>query len=160
FCRTVVVKRLLPHLAADPEFLDMFLEEARLTARLDHPNIVHVFDLVREEREHFIVMEQVVGCQLAQLIRSYGHGFPPVELGAFVAREICTALSYANLLTDERGARLKLVHRDVSPTNIMVGRNGCVKLLDFGIAKALSSQTSTWPGVILGKMAYMAPERL
>jgi serine/threonine-protein kinase len=159
FERTVVLKRVLPHLGSDPRLVEMLLEEARLLARLEHPNIVQVFELGQHAGGYFLVMEYIHGLVLSDVIGRLEDVGPPVGLGAFVAREVCRALSYAHGLRDAKGKPLGLVHRDVSPSNIMLGTTGSVKLLDFGIAKALSSAELTDAGMIKGKPWYMAPER-
>jgi hypothetical protein len=162
FQRTVVIKRILPHLAADPNFVNMFMSEARLSARLSHGNIVQVFEFGEENGEHFLAMEFVHGRDLASLIREHRPLGPlPPGLCAYVAREVCRALAYAHSLTDDDGRPLRLIHRDISPSNVMIGFDGAVKLLDFGIAKALSeSGDGTQTGTLKGKFGYMAPEQL
>ncbi|MSP59251.1 MAG: serine/threonine protein kinase [Myxococcales bacterium] len=162
FARTLVVKRILPHLAADPRFVEMFCAEARLSARLSHANIVQVFEFGEVDGEYFLAMELVRGCDLASLLQEARRiGPPPPGLGALVLREVCRALAYAHALRDDRGAPLGLVHRDVSPSNIMVSVDGAVKLLDFGIAKALGDHDHrTQTGVLKGKCGYLAPEQV
>ncbi|HWO23808.1 MAG TPA: serine/threonine-protein kinase [Kofleriaceae bacterium] len=156
FSREVVLKRMRPHLADDPACREMFLDEARLTARLDHPSIVKIIELGVHDGVAFFAMEYVPGPTLSEVVRAG----PPPALAAFVAREVCRALGYAHALCDRDGAPLGMVHRDVSPSNIMITPNGGVKLLDFGIAKALISLATTKAGIVKGKLAYMAPERL
>jgi eukaryotic-like serine/threonine-protein kinase len=162
FQRTVVIKRILPHLAADPNFVNMFMSEARLSARLSHGNIVQVFEFGEENGEHFLAMEFVHGRDLASIIREHRPQGPlPPGLCAYVVREVCRALAYAHSLTDDDGRPLRLIHRDISPSNVMIGFDGSVKLLDFGIAKALSeSGDGTQTGTLKGKFGYMAPEQL
>jgi serine/threonine protein kinase len=163
FQRTVVVKRILPHLAEDPHFVQMFVSEARLSARLSHANIVHVYELGDVDGEYFICMEYVRGRDLVSVMRAHlMRAIPPAGLGAFVVREVCRALSYAHALTDDDGRPLRLIHRDVSPSNVMLSFDGSVKLLDFGIAKALSeaSENKTQTGTLKGKFGYMSPEQV
>jgi serine/threonine protein kinase len=163
FQRTVVVKRILPHLAEDPHFVHMFVSEARLSARLSHANIVHVYELGDVDGEYFICMEYVRGRDLVSVMRAHlMRAIPPPGLGAFVVREICRALAYAHGLTDDDGRPLRLIHRDVSPSNVMLAFDGSVKLLDFGIAKALSeaSDNKTQTGTLKGKFGYMSPEQV
>jgi serine/threonine protein kinase len=163
FQRTVVVKRILPHLAEDPHFVHMFVSEARLSARLSHANIVHVYELGDVDGEYFICMEYVRGRDLVSVMRAHlMRAIPPPGLGAFVVREICRALAYAHALTDDDGRPLRLIHRDVSPSNVMLAFDGSVKLLDFGIAKALSeaSENKTQTGTLKGKFGYMSPEQV
>jgi serine/threonine protein kinase len=163
FQRVVVVKRILPHLAEDPSFVEMFLSEARLSARLNHTNIVHVYELGEAEGEYYLAMEYVRGKDLVSVMRAEAQRqyFDP-GLAAFAVREVCRALHYAHVLTDEDGAPLRLIHRDVSPSNVMLAFDGAVKLLDFGIAKALSdaNDNRTQTGTLKGKFGYMAPEQV
>ena len=163
FSRTLVVKRILPHLVEDPHFVQMFVSEARLSARLNHGNIVQVFELGDVDGEYFLAMEYVRGRDLVNVVRAQLlRGLPPPGMGAFVLREVCRALAYAHQLTDERGQPLRLIHRDVSPSNVMMGFDGAVKLLDFGIAKALSeaNENKTVTGTLKGKFGYMSPEQV
>ena len=162
FERTFVVKRILPHLSDDATFIKMFVEEAKLSARLAHPNIVQIFELGAVEGEYFISMEYIRGKDLSETMRAIWKtmGPPRPELVAYIGREACRALSYAHSLTDERGRPLGMIHRDVSPSNIMMSYEGAVKLLDFGIAKALGeAPETTKSGTMKGKYAYMAPEQ-
>jgi serine/threonine protein kinase len=162
FERPVVIKRILPHLAEDPEFAEMFIHEARMSARLSHPNVVQVFELGEFDGEYFIAMEYLRGHDLLRLVRAQMARGTPMDpgLAAAIMRDVCRALAYVHTLTDERGAPLGLVHRDISPSNVMVGFDGVVKLLDFGIAKALSaSDQKTRTGVLKGKFSYMSPEQ-
>jgi serine/threonine protein kinase len=162
FERTFVVKRILPHLSDDATFIKMFVEEAKLSARLAHPNIVQIFELGAVDGEYFISMEYIRGRDLAETMRAIWKtmGPPRPELVAYIGREACRALSYAHSLADERGRPLGMIHRDVSPSNIMLSYEGSVKLLDFGIAKALGeAPETTKSGTMKGKYAYMAPEQ-
>jgi serine/threonine protein kinase len=163
FERTFVVKRILPHLSSDPTFIKMFVEEAKLSARLAHPNIVHIFELGAVEGEYFISMEYIRGHDLSETMRAIWKtmGPPRPELVAYIGREACRGLAYAHALTDESGRPLGMVHRDVSPSNVMLSYEGAVKLLDFGIAKALgdAGPETTKAGTMKGKYAYMAPEQ-
>ncbi|MBC8132680.1 MAG: serine/threonine protein kinase [Deltaproteobacteria bacterium] len=162
FERVFVVKRILPHLSDDPAFIRMFVEEAKLSARLNHPNIVQIFELGSVDSELFISMEHVPGHDLAETMRALwkSSGAPRPELVAYIGREICRALGYAHGVTDDQGQSLGMIHRDVSPSNVMLSFEGAVKLLDFGIAKALSDAPEvTKSGTLKGKYAYMAPEQ-
>jgi serine/threonine protein kinase len=163
FERTFVVKRILPHLSSDPTFIKMFVEEAKLSARLAHPNIVHIFELGAVEGEYFISMEYIRGHDLSETMRAIWKtmGPPRPELVAYIGREACRGLAYAHALTDDSGRPLGMVHRDVSPSNVMLSYEGAVKLLDFGIAKALgdAGPETTKAGTMKGKYAYMAPEQ-
>jgi hypothetical protein len=167
FERFVVIKRILPYLGGDERMIQMFLSEARLLSRLVHPNIVQVLTLGRDDEGYFIATEYVAGQTLATVVGELEEHelLPPVGLGALVARDLCRALDYAWELRGDDGQPLHLVHRDVSPSNVMVGLSGEVKLLDFGVAKMLSEAQSalnpaTETGVLKGKLGYMAPERL
>jgi len=162
FARTVAIKRLHPHLSKDPDFVAMFLEEARLAARVRHPNVVSTLDVVDEDNELFLVMEYVAGESLSRLVRKTrdtGKRIPP----RYVAGVMCAALEglhAAHEATSERGVALGIVHRDVSPQNIHVGLDGVARVLDFGIAKATNRVQETRTDQIKGKVAYMAPEQL
>ena len=162
FARTVAIKRLHPHLAKDPDFVAMFLEEARLAARVRHPNVVSTLDVVDDDNELFLVMEYVAGESLSRLVRKTreaGKRIPP----RYVAGVVCAALEglhAAHEATSERGSPLGIVHRDVSPQNIHVGLDGVARVLDFGIAKATNRVQETRTDQIKGKVAYMSPEQL
>ena len=162
FARTVAIKRLHPHLSKDPDFVAMFLEEARLAARVRHPNVVSTLDVVDEGNELFLVMEYVAGESLSRLVRKTreaGERVPP----RYVAAIMCAALEglhAAHEATSERGVPLGIVHRDVSPQNIHVGLDGVARVLDFGIAKATNRVQETRTDQIKGKVAYMSPEQL
>lgn len=158
FTKSVVVKRLLRHLAADPAFVKMFLEEARLAALVTHPNVVQIFELGEEHGTYFIAMEYVRGRSLREVkSASPGLRLEPA-LAAYVAAQVLHGLHAAHTLVGEDGVPIGLVHRDVSPENVLVGFDGAVKLVDFGIAKA-ASKTSTHRTTLKGKYAYMAPEQ-
>ena len=157
FEKQVALKKILPHLAADPAFVQMFLAEARLAARLDHPNIVKVFELGEEAGDYFLVMEYLRGASLREL---FDRGGPfDFALTARLAVGVCDGLHHAHELTRD-GALLGLVHRDLSPENVLVGFDGLPRLLDFGIARAISAVSVTVPGIKKGKLEYMAPEQL
>jgi serine/threonine protein kinase len=159
--RTVVLKRILPHLAEDTAFVTMFLDEARIAARLHHPNVIEILDLGAEGDSYFIAMEYIHGEDLRRITKrgiETGQRMPP-PLVCRVVAEACRGLDYAHKRTDASGKPLKIVHRDVSPQNILVGFDGSVKVVDFGIAKAADKATVTASGVIKGKHAYMSPEQ-
>ncbi len=158
--RFMVLKRILPHFEQDNDFVQMFLDEARIGMQLKHPNICQFHQFGADEGSHFIVMEWINGVPLGRMIRkarkSGGVGLPiAIRIGVDVAR----ALHYAHIANDEHGEAFNIVHRDVSPHNIMIGYTGAVKLLDFGIAKADHRAHKTQAGVVKGKFAYMAPEQ-
>jgi eukaryotic-like serine/threonine-protein kinase len=160
--RPVALKRLLPELAVNDEFVRAFVREARLAAQLRHQNICQTYDLGRVEGTYYIAMELVGGADLRQILRhtAYSTGPMPVPLILNVLLQLTEALDYAHTFRDEGGTPLGLVHRDVSPANVIVGEDGCVKLLDFGIAKATAANWQTMSGQLKGKFAYMAPEML
>ncbi len=158
--RRVAVKRILPHLSDSADFNRMFLAEARLAARLSHPNIVHIYDFGKVADDYFIAMEFVDGIHAGNLIKLAETERLPAALIARIGADAAAALHYAHGQTDNSGKALGLVHRDVSPANLMVSFDGVVKLVDFGIAKAAAlSEGKTSPGVIKGKYAYMSPEQ-
>jgi len=161
FERAVVIKRILPHLARDAHFRDMFLDEARLAARIRHPNVVQVYELMEEEGELFIVMEYLEGENLAGLMRRMsrrGEVLSPL-LAAHLIAEAAAGLHAAHELTDMEGSSLGLVHRDVSPQNVFVCYDGTVKMLDFGVATAADKLSRTETGQLKGKFEYMSPEQ-
>jgi len=162
FARTVAIKRLHEHLSSDPEFTAMFLEEARLAARIQHANVVATLDVVAQEGELFLVMEYVDGESLSRLLgglRRSGATIPHPVLGTIVSHAL-SGLHAAHEARSESGEVLGLVHRDVSPENILVGRDGASRVLDFGVAKATERGRMTQAGTIKGKINYMAPEQV
>jgi eukaryotic-like serine/threonine-protein kinase len=161
FRKLTVLKRLHPHLEAEPGFIEMFLDEARLAAQLDHPHCVQTLEVGEEEGQHFLAMEHLDGQGLERLLRSSaqtGH-LLPVPVAARIVADALEGLGYAHELTRYDGRPLGIVHRDVSPQNLFVTYSGVVKLLDFGIAKAESNVVETRTGVVKGKYAYIAPEQ-
>jgi eukaryotic-like serine/threonine-protein kinase len=160
--RPVAIKRLHPHLAKDPEFVAMFLDEAKLAARLSHQNIVPTLDVITQGGEVFLVMEYVAGESLATVLRTLNERrqLPPIEIAAAVVFDALQGLGAAHRATNELGKPLGIVHRDISPQNVMVGADGLSRLLDFGIAKAEDRAQYTREGQIRGKIAYLAPEQL
>ncbi len=156
----VALKRILPHLAAQDDFVDMFVDEARLAARLRHPNIARVLEVGLEEGIWYIAMEYVPGEDLLAIIRRARekHVLTPVAIGAAIIADAASALHHAHESRDEEGHPLGLVHRDVTPSNLLVSHEGVVKLVDFGIAKAERRISVTAAGALKGKYAYMAPE--
>ena len=160
FNKLQVIKRLLPTLAADPEFLEMFLEEARLSARLNHANIVQINEIGFDGVHHFMAREYLEGQTLDAVVRaSAKRGGLPLAMHLRIIADACSGLHYAHDLTDIDGRALNIVHRDVSPHNVFVTYAGQIKVLDFGIAKAADSSHHTRTGVVKGKCAYMAPEQ-
>jgi serine/threonine protein kinase len=163
FARSLVIKRILPEFAKDPHFMGMLASEARLVARLQHPGIVPVYELGEVEGEYFLAMELVDGYDLASVLSRcvlLDVSFPPA-LVARVISALAEALGYAHALCDADGRPLAIVHRDVSPSNVMLAKVGSVKLLDFGIAQAAAHlrDERTRTGVVKGKLAYLSPEQ-
>ncbi|HUS68950.1 MAG TPA: serine/threonine-protein kinase, partial [Kofleriaceae bacterium] len=159
FHRQVAVKRILPHLVDSQDFVRMFLDEARLAAQLGHPNVVHIYDFGKVDEHYFIAMEYVDSVHAGTLIKHAEKERLPDVLVARIGADACAGLNYAHELRDPEGQRLHIVHRDVSPPNLLVSYDGAVKLVDFGIAKAVSTIEQTRPGVVKGKFAYMSPEQ-
>ncbi|MEM9072528.1 MAG: serine/threonine-protein kinase [Myxococcota bacterium] len=158
--RPVVLKKILAHFSEEREFLDMFQDEARIGLLLKHPNIVRFHDAGAVDGQHYIEMEWVDGQPLGRLIRrARDHDGVPMELAVAIAARVADALDYAHALREENGRPMGLIHRDVSPHNVIVGFDGEVKLLDFGIAKADTQHHRTQAGVVKGKFSYMAPEQ-
>ncbi|MBW2731092.1 MAG: serine/threonine protein kinase [Deltaproteobacteria bacterium] len=159
--KKVAIKRILPHLTKNKKFVAMFLDEARLSLYLDHANIVHVFDIGRSGDTYFIVMEYVDGPNLRTVNETMRRLNEPVsmEKAIFILMEVCKGLGYAHdMLSPDDNSPLQIVHRDVSPPNILLSRNGEIKLVDFGLAKAASQLENTDPGVVKGKFSYLSPE--
>lgn len=160
FSKPYVIKRILPQYSQDEQFARLFVIEAKVAALLDHPNIVHVFDFEIENGNYYLVMEYVAGASLTNILRANRR--KGVPLGAQIAVEIgvavAHALAYAHEVTLPDGKPLDLVHRDISPGNVLVSRDGAVKLADFGVVK--SSMAATVVGVVNGKWAYMSPEQI
>lgn len=157
----VVLKRILPHLAEDPEFIRMFRDEAYLAATLRHPNIVQVFDIGKQGEDYFFTMEYVHGENLRAILRSAqkrGESIPLPHI-LTVALGITAALHHAHEQKDDHGQPLHIVHRDVSPTNVLVAYDGSIKIVDFGIAKAAAGTHVTQAGMLKGKASYMSPEQ-
>ncbi|MDY0058593.1 MAG: protein kinase [Myxococcota bacterium] len=158
--KLVAIKRILPSLTKHKKFVSMFLDEARLSMHLSHANIVQVFDLGVADNTYFIVMEYVEGTNLrviAEAARKTGYRIP-VPHSIYLMMEVCKALGYAHTKKDGNGRPLGIVHRDVSPPNILLSLEGEVKLTDFGLAKAQSQLENTEPGVVKGKFSYLSPE--
>jgi serine/threonine protein kinase len=162
FERLVAVKRILPNIAEDQEFIRMFIEEAKLSVQLNHANIAQIFDLGVVDGAYYIALEHVHGRDLRGIFdrgRQLGEAMP-VAQACFVAMKVCEGLDYAHNKRDQAGRELSLVHRDVSPQNILVSFEGEVKLIDFGIAKAAGTGAQTQAGILKGKFGYMSPEQV
>jgi serine/threonine protein kinase len=162
FQRPVALKRLLSQYAGDQEFVRSFVREARLASKLTHPNIAQTFDLGRVDLTYYIAMELVDGVDLRTVLKhiAYSVGPMPAPIVLALGVQLCDALDYAHNVKDETGRPLGLVHRDVSPSNLLLGRDGVLKMIDFGIAKASTNTHYTASGILKGKFSYMAPESL
>src|SRR5688572_6265039 len=160
FSRTVAIKRLHEGLVRDPDFASMFMDEARLAARIRHPNVVSVLDVVNEGAELFLVMDYVQGESLSRLVRAVRPGVMPPRITTTIVAGVLHGLHAAHEATTEHGEALHIVHRDVSPQNIMIGTDGVGRVLDFGVAKASHRAQTTKDGTVKGKISYMAPEQL
>jgi len=157
-----VIKRILPAMASDEAFIKMFTDEATIAGELSHRNICQIYELGCSRDRHFISMEYVWGKDVLQLqarLRRLGRTMPP-ELLVYVGSEVCKGLDYAHKKTDESGQSLEIIHRDVSPQNILISYDGDIRLIDFGIASAKHRSSKTQAGVIKGKFGYMAPEQV
>ncbi|MGE0546708.1 MAG: protein kinase [Kofleriaceae bacterium] len=162
FERLVAVKRILPNIAEDKEFIRMFIEEAKLSVQLNHANIAQIFDLGVVDGSYYIALEHVHGRDLRGIFeRCRGAGEAmPVAQACFMVMKVCEGLDYAHNKRDQTGRELSLVHRDVSPQNVLVSFEGEVKLIDFGIAKAAGKGSKTQAGILKGKFGYMSPEQV
>jgi hypothetical protein len=161
FTRLLVIKRILPHLTGDPDFVEMFLNEGRIAARLAHPNVCHVYELGEVSGALFLAMEYLEGLawsDLSPLVPRDG-GFE-LRLAAAVLGQVCEGLRYAHELRDVDGTPTPVVHRDVSPQNLLITTDGVAKLLDFGVSKVLTESSRTRTGMLKGKLPYMAPEQI
>jgi serine/threonine-protein kinase len=161
FQKRVALKRILPQFSSDPDFVWMFIDEARLAALLEHPNIVQVFDFGTMGDDLVLVMELVDGSNVSRLLRAAPPDSPiPWDVALHIAYQTAQALEYAHHASDEKGESLEFVHRDVSPANILLSRTGHVKLTDFGIATVRSRAPTTEDGQVRGKLGYMSPEQV
>lgn len=162
FEKRLAVKKILPHLTEDEDFVNMFLDEGRLVAYLDHPNICQIFRMGSFEGIYYMEMEYVEGIVLTELLDKIARrgAFLPIEYCCQIVLGLCAGLDYAHARVDESGHSLGIVHRDVSPPNVMLTTEGYTKLLDFGIAKARSRLQRTQPGLLKGKLGYVSPEQV
>jgi serine/threonine-protein kinase len=161
FQRTVAVKRILPRLRTEPGIREMFVEEARVDARIRHPNVVQIHDFGLDKNdEPFLVTEWVEGVHLEQYVRSFTQSgeLPPYDLIAAIGVEVLRALDAAHRHRDDDGKESPILHRDVTPQNILLDQEGFVKLTDFGMARAMDRKRATHPDIIKGKISYLAPE--
>ncbi|HEY2092084.1 MAG TPA: TonB family protein [Thermoanaerobaculia bacterium] len=161
FQKIVAIKKILPHLSDNQDFIEMFIDEAKLAAQLNHNNIIHIYDLGKIQSSYYIAMEYVDGSDLKTILKRAQERDQPmsIELGLFVASKIASALDYAHRKRDFDDHELGLVHRDVSPQNVLISEEGDIKLCDFGIAKAASKASHTQAGALKGKLQYMSPEQ-
>ncbi|MGA9524508.1 MAG: serine/threonine-protein kinase [Myxococcaceae bacterium] len=161
FEKTIVIKRIRPHLSKQTNFVRMFLNEAKLAAQLNHPNIVQIYDLGMINESYFIAMEYIFGRDMRRIIpKADQMGIPfPMVYALKIASSVCEGIYYAHQRSDLYGNPLNIVHRDVTPENIFVSFDGTVKVLDFGIAKAANQIEQTRAGEIKGKLSYMSPEQ-
>jgi hypothetical protein len=162
FERILAIKKILPTMAEDQEFITMFIDEARISAQLSHANIVHIHDFGKHDEAYYIAMEYVSGKDLRALLERFRRRreLMPTAMAVFIATRICEGLDYAHRKKDVRGQPLGIIHRDVSPQNILLSYDGEVKIIDFGIAKAAGRQQRTQAGILKGKFGYMSPEQV
>lgn len=161
FAKYVAIKVVLEQMSEDPMLISMFLDEARLSARIEHPNVVHIHELGEEDGQHFLVMEYIAGASLAQLQRALtkrGRRLAPAIV-ASIGMQVAAGLHAAHEVADDHGVSLNVVHRDVSPKNVLLAYKGYVKLIDFGIAKVRDASQSTSAGLLKGTIRYMSPEQ-
>jgi serine/threonine-protein kinase len=163
FSRVVAIKRLLPHLVLDREFTEMLLKEARLAARVRHPNVVQTLDVVASKGDVLLVLEYVHGESLSTLCRIQAKeqkNFIPIPIAVAIMHGVLQGLHAVHEAVDEKGRALGLIHRDISPPNVIVGVDGMARVLDFGIAKALEHLEESVPNRLKGKTGYMSPEQI
>ncbi len=162
FERILAIKKILPTMAEDEEFITMFIDEARISVQLNHANIVHIHELGKHDETYYIAMEYVAGRDLRTILERYRRNkeIMPTAQAVFVASKICEGLDYAHRKKDARGQDLGIIHRDVSPQNILISYEGEVKIIDFGIAKAANRSQKTQAGILKGKFGYMSPEQV
>ncbi len=162
FEKLVAIKRILPSIAEDDEFIKMFIDEAKITVKLQHANIAQVYELGKIDDSYFIAMEFINGKDLKQLFEKNKKNSIPMSFAqaCYIVSQMCSGLDYAHRKKDERGVDLKIIHRDVSPQNIRISYDGEVKVIDFGIAKAKNKSSKTEAGILKGKFGYMSPEQV
>ncbi|MCU1278093.1 MAG: serine/threonine protein kinase, partial [bacterium] len=166
FERLLAVKRILPNIAEDEEFITMFIDEAKIAVQLNHANIAQIFDLGKVDDSYFIALEFVHGKDLRGIYdrckQKPVDGMPnmPIAQACFIIMKACEGLDYAHNKRDPQGKELTLVHRDVSPQNVLISYEGEVKIIDFGIAKATGKASKTQQGILKGKFGYMSPEQV
>jgi len=161
FQKIVAIKKILPHLSDNQDFIEMFVDEAKLAAQLNHNNIIHIYDLGKIQSSYYIAMEYIDGYDLKNILKKAQERDQPlsVEIALFIASKVAAALDYAHRKRDFEDKEMGLVHRDVSPQNVLISQEGDIKLCDFGIAKAASKASHTQAGALKGKLQYMSPEQ-
>ena len=162
FERILAIKKILPTMAEDEEFITMFIDEARISVQLNHANVVHIHELGKHDEAYYIAMEYVSGKDLRALLERFRRRreIMPTAMAVYVASKMCEGLDYAHRKKDARGQELFIIHRDVSPQNILLSYEGEVKIIDFGIAKAANRSQKTQAGILKGKFGYMSPEQV
>ena len=162
FERILAIKKILPTMAEDEEFITMFIDEARISVQLNHANVVHIHELGKHDDAYYIAMEYVPGKDLRSLLERFRRRkeIMPTAMAVYCATKICEGLDYAHRKKDARGQELFIIHRDVSPQNILISFEGEVKIIDFGIAKAANRSQKTQAGILKGKFGYMSPEQV
>src|SRR3954453_577842 len=162
FEKILAIKKILPTMAEDEEFITMFIDEARISVQLNHANVVHIHELGKHDEAFFIAMEYVSGRDLRTILERYRRRkeIMPTAQAVYVGSKICEGLDYAHRKKDARGQEMHIIHRDVSPQNILCSYEGEVKIIDFGIAKAANRSQKTQAGILKGKFGYMSPEQV
>ena len=162
FERIVAIKRILPNIAEDKEFIDMFVDEAKISVQLTHPNIAQVTDLDKVDDQYYIAMEYIQGKDLRTIFDRLHNSHTPMDISqaCFCIMKVCEGLDYAHQKKDNNGVKIGIIHRDISPQNIIVSFEGDVKIIDFGIAKAAGKASQTQAGILKGKFGYMSPEQV
>jgi eukaryotic-like serine/threonine-protein kinase len=162
FERILAIKRILPNLVEDDEFIKMFIDEARIAVQLNHTNIVQIYELGKHGDHYYIAMEYLGSRDLRAILdRMRANGqLMQIPQAAYVCAKVCEGLDYAHKKRDQSGQPMNIIHRDVSPQNILIGFEGEVKVIDFGIAKAANRASKTQAGVLKGKFGYMSPEQV
>ena len=162
FEKPVAIKRILPHIARDPNFIAMFQAEAKLAVQLQHGNICQIYQLGRHEDSFYIALEYVDGRDVGAILDLHQKQGKPIPLpqACYIIRRVCEGLDYAHNKKSSQGEPLNIIHRDISPPNLLISYEGEIKLIDFGLAKAVGSSVQTQAGIIKGKLAYMSPEQV
>ena len=161
FARLVALKRILPNISADQDFIDMFIDEAKLAVQMRHANIVQIYDLGHTDGSYYIAMEYIAGVDLRTVWdrARRRNRLLPIAMSAYIMQKVAEGLDFAHRKKDDRGNDIGLVHRDISPQNVLISFEGEVKVVDFGIAKASQRSRETEGGIIKGKFFYMSPEQ-